>query len=380
MKGIDRAYMNASIEALISGYQGLCYSPIEEAIAPVRYGKSDTKSLDSIPEIAIAEVIEKFDSNAVLITEERGSKQRDRQLLSDGGYILFSDPTDGSNQLNQFLSHFNPKITVGQALSGDDALISWETVICAPADITGPWSAITCVKAGKPIFAVMLNYLTRDLLIVAIHGITKKQLPPYNQIGSCKLDYEITTTGEEIKFLPVSHETDYDRYRQYVTYKEKKIYEDNFLDCGIFRHPDDMPKPICQTPPGPARPLYLSSLNQANTVGFIAANGEKIGEWAHWLPFVRFAKYNGEPVLKLYEVTHERPWTNNEILMAPSPPYSIFDVNPQGICRLDPNKLKWFDNLSHFRSTLIIAPDGNHWINQEMGAWCYRELKFDFDE
>ena len=59
-----------------------------------------------------------------------------------------------------------------------------------------------------------------------------------------------------------------------------------------------------------------------NPIGFILANGEKIGEWINWLTF---CKYNNE--LVAYSIYSGTDFSKkDDILTAPSPIYSILEV------------------------------------------------------
>jgi len=111
-------------------------------------------------------------------------------------------------------------------------------------------------------------------------------------------------------------------------------------------------------------------------MGFILANGEKITEWLHWLPHIIFAREGQEKMLRLFEISHERPLTKEGILMATSPSYSVFQQF-DGITAVDVNFLKRIPNPSRYRSTLMVALRGNEWVNHLMEQLCYRELVFE---
>lgn len=116
-------------------------------------------------------------------------------------------------------------------------------------------------------------------------------------------------------------------------------------------------------------------------MGFVLANGEKIGEWIHWIPFVRFGKAEGgtmQSALALYEIHQERPWTKDGILMATTPPYSIFThENDNGdTFVIDVDRLRSFANPSRVRSTILVASTSNSWAVTVMERHVYRRIEF----
>jgi hypothetical protein len=113
----------------------------------------------------------------------------------------------------------------------------------------------------------------------------------------------------------------------------------------------------------------------------VFANGEKIVEWIHWLPFVRFGKIDKEPTrhaLNLYEIYQARPWTKGGILMSTPPPYSVFCEldGCEGRVVIDIERLQSFSNPSRFRSTLLVAPTTNTWAVTVMETHMYRQIEF----
>jgi len=121
--------------------------------------------------------------------------------------------------------------------------------------------------------------------------------------------------------------------------------------------------------------LYLSELqNKHGPVGFILSNGEKIGEWMHWLSFVKYAhNKNGGEALQVYEISLERPWTKNGMLMSTSPPYSIF-CDGEDKQYLDISRLRNFKHPSRFRSMIVVVPYNNERIIHVLEQHEYREI------
>ena len=106
MQGIERAYCNVCINALVGAWSELMEASGTEALRESRYGKGDTLGLDAITEITIKNRLETFDSHAILITEELDD-QAHRRWPTDSDPIkqplmFFSDPTDRSAQLRLF--------------------------------------------------------------------------------------------------------------------------------------------------------------------------------------------------------------------------------------------------------------------------------------
>lgn len=385
MQGIERAYCDVCVHALLEANQTLMETSVIEAISTATaYGKGDTLSLDAIPEIAIADSLSRFDPHAILITEELGAQQLAHRMIVSGREqptLFFCDPTDRSAPLAAFLQKFqgeDPGRPVGEVLRDVSAVGAWEEHHGSPVAITGACAAITCVRDGIPIFSVLLNYITQEIVLVSNGGTRRVALPHYadGSYGTLSTNY-ILQQGTPIEFSPLARRArEYSDRRTFVTFLGKSGYRESFEACGIFSDPRQG-QPFYDAPGGPARPFYLSCLFTKHPVGFILANGEKIVEWIHWLTAVRFAECEGERVLQLFEVTHERPWTKGGVSMAPSPAYSIFRTDPKGRIRLDARLLCNFERPSQFRSTLVVAPSDNTWLLQVMRRCQYREIVLD---
>ena len=73
MVGIEEAYCNAVIKALLLANYNLLEATIVDALQRTSvWGKGDTLGLDAIPEIAILECLKSFDQYAIMLTEETG--------------------------------------------------------------------------------------------------------------------------------------------------------------------------------------------------------------------------------------------------------------------------------------------------------------------
>ena len=150
-----------------------------------------------------------------------------------------------------------------------------------------------------------------------------------------------------------------DDMRRFVTFMGKEGYKENLLDSKLMTEADLDRSAHERFAGGPLRILYLSALQPANKpIGFILANGEKIGEWIHWLPFIHFARTEGdqnEPALRIFEVYQDRPWTKDGVLMATPPGYSIFRPYSESDSRIviDVGQFSHFPNPSRIRSTTL---------------------------
>lgn len=382
MYGVEKAHCNAAIKAIITAFYALSNSTIEEALRSIwAYGKSDTLGMDAMPEITIVDQLKRYDKMSIIITEESSPKEPIFTEFSDPRRyrtVFISDPTDRSKYFKSFLTSIeNKKLKVMDILKDPKTRIRWEEQYGHPAEITGSASAISCVRRGIPIFSLIVNYITCQLFISCAAGNYMISLP--EQSTKMDLDYIIKEHGERLFFRDIDYQT-HDAMRKFVTFMGKSGYRENFLDSGFIDEKDLESLLHYHLPGGPLRILYLSTLQPAdNPVGFILANGEKITEWIHWIPFVRFAQKENdqsEMALKLYEVYQDRPWTKDGVLMATPPAYSIFRRAPNDLRMLiDVNRFADFSNPSKIRATLLVAPRNNHWATRAVNQYGYRPIE-----
>jgi len=388
MYGIEKSYINACIRAMISAWRALQETPARNALSIVPYGKRDTLRLDAIPEIQIREKINDFDPNAILITEEEElDAEAQMRWPTDANpirqpLILFSDPTDRSSQLKKFItaiSKGNDRKKVGDFIRSRkvDAVAAWEKEFGAPADITGATTSITAIRKGELVFSVVLSYIVNKIYVACPWGVFQCQLPPFDQqmkVYNVDLEY-IIKNGKSLKF-PLASDTckKYDDYKRYVTFLGKTGYDENFNECMVFV---DKTRDYLhhKYPGGPARILYLSELQKGHgPVGFIVANGEKIGEWIHWLAFVKFAaKDPNSGSFRVFETWTDRPYFKYGMLMSTTPSYSIFRGEAKKLF-LDISRLRYFDRPSKFRSMIVITPADNEYIPHNILGQKYREI------
>jgi hypothetical protein len=386
MQGVERSHMNAAIQAVLKAYYDLLHSTAGDALKPIgKYGKKDTLGMDSGPEITICEELGRYDAGAVVITEEvgaRGMPMRDYFRPGDPQTfrtVYICDPTDRSNQLKSFLSKFPKEKMIAEIFGADENTAIWEREFSGPAVITGASSAISCVRRGLPIFTVILNYITGHLIVSCAAGNLILKLPRERPEKSIDLGY-LQTKSERVTFPGI--DGDSKSMRRFVTFLGdvgKIGYKENFADSGLMDETETSTHLHYGVPGGPARILYLSSLEpREKPIGFILANGEKIGEWVHWLSFIRFAKTHSDesqPALRLFEVYQDRPWTKDGILMSTPPNYSLFRQH-EGQTFVDVGWLLTMPNPSQMRGTLIVSPFDNRWAMRSGSQSGYRSITF----
>ena len=388
-QGIEGIYCDVCIGALIAARRALLENSAQEMLSRTKYGKGDTLGLDAIPEIVIEKRLNGFDKNAILITEELGSNTKNRwpsDSAPDKQPIMFyCDPTDRSKFLKKFLEVISknepkdlPGTKIGKLLKDIDTLTIWEELGESPLSITGATSAITCVRKGKIIFSVILNYISNEIFVAGPSAVVSLELPEYDDKTLDEIDLAYIMEHGRPLFFPSAQEicNNADESKMFTSFLGKTGYAENFKDSMIFL--DNADEFLHHKEPGgPARILYLSYLQKGHgPIGFILANGEKITEWIHWLAFVKFSKNNlGTNALKIYEISMERPWTKDGILMSTSPEYSIFYSDEEGkTLFVDISRLKNFKNPSKFRSMLVVTYSDNETINCIMTKHQYREV------
>lgn len=386
MNGIEKSYCSVCIGALTSAWRALMESSAAELLVKSKYGKGDTLGLDAIPEIVISKRLNDFDRHSILITEEQ-DKFAQRRWPADPSPILqplifFSDPTDRSKFLKMFfekVSEGSPTKKIGELLAEKDSVKIWEDIkdAGAPASITGATSSITCVRKGEIIFSVILNYITREIFIACSIGTLWVTLPKFDEAHLDSIDLEyVRREGKTLNFPPSQLTCPLpDDHKRFVTFLGKEGYAENFHDSMIFV--DEPDKFLHQKEPGgPSRILYLSELQKNfGSIGFILANGEKIGEWIHWLAFAKFVKNEfGKNALSIFEISLDRPWTKEGVLMSTSPIYSVF-CEGEELTSLDLSRFKYFPLPSRFRSMLLVTPSDNERIIYIMRKHKYREIR-----
>ena len=232
---------------------------------------------------------------------------------------------DRSYQMAKFFGYFTEKDrTVGEIIRNEESRNKWEQEFGAPATITGGTSSITCVRKGIPIFSVIVNYITEQIFVFCSAGSYVLDIP--HEIRTFTLD-DIRRNGTFIYFRDGAHSGIADMKR-FVTFMGKTGYKENLIDSKFLSETEINQHVHYDLPGGPSRILYLSSMwpEDKPPIGFILSNGEKIGEWVHWLTSIRFARIKDDqnaPALRLFETYHGRPCVKDGILMSTPPAYEL---------------------------------------------------------
>ncbi len=389
LEGIDIAYCNAAIEALLSANKTLLGTAIAEAVNPSHvWCKGDTLGLDRGPENAITQEFSGFDSRAIIISEEVGEFAN--PLLGQGfgnvsGARTFigCDPFDRSKNARAFIQeHSQGRQYVSDLVLGEPNVVHlWEAKYGAPASVTGFSGAATIVRRGVPIGTVMFNYLTQQIFLCCQAGFFYASVTTDNQ-SAISVAY-LRQHGTPITFPNITNQD----FRRIVTFlgKPERGYPQNFSAINLVNDTELSQCLHDREAGGPLRVLYLSSLyanaNPDQQIGIIVANGEKFGEWLHWLSPVRFCARTddpSDPALRIFEVSQDQSPMRDGYLMMPSPIYSAFcrvdDRDPR--VTFDVERLQGLDNPSRYRATLLLVPATNKWAISRIQQYGYRELIF----
>jgi len=382
MENIEDVHCMAAIEAVLNANRELMDATVREIVSEVHYGKPDTLGLDAIPEKTIELSLRKFDADAILITEEigaTGARFSALNVTSNRPTFYISDPTDRSTPFHNFLLDEDKIKKVGDLMNIHGSLDRWSGRFGAPPSITGASSAITCVRYGVPIASAIVNFITQELFVASRQGVfcmdIQKDLDP----AALTFD-KIRSSGRPV-FFPGFSGPPREERQFFTTFLGKKGYLENFRDFKLWH--DDEWKQFCKhsEPGGPTRPLYLSDIQPDSQIGFILANGEKISEWIHWIPFVRFGRTSSSTIdtaLVMYELSQDRPWTKEGILMSTSPIYSIFKPveESKGNIVINVEKLVSITNPSEYRATLLVTHATNYWANITMANKKFPRISF----
>lgn len=396
MNGIERVYCNLSIQAVLKAWMYLMQTPVVEVLNKQEIGKTDTLGMDAVPENTIRDMISEYFGDAILVTEETDEITRanwpEDPNPKKQPLMFFSDPMDRSSQFKKFLSNF-PGVCgksefdlVGEIIAHPDTKSYWEKNIdpISPLIISGATIAVSCVSKGKIVISVVMNIISRTIFIACESGIYQMLISVEpNKLDSSLSLIDLKTieqNGDKIVFS--SEESiykDQDDLLRFASFVGKTGYEENLRDSGIL---SDYKKHLYHSSPGgPARILFLSNFQpDEEPVGFILANGEKIGEWIHWLAYVKFAKdIQGANILRIYEINLKRPWTKESILMSPPPPYSVFRHKSSALGSfLNLSRLRDLDRPSHYRSMVLVTRKGNMRIKNIMRGKNFYEVSSSF--
>lgn len=381
--GIEKSYTDAMLRALRNAQRALFDTLVSDAVNRSHVPhKGDTLGLDQRPENAITAALQKFDPYCVTITEERGAVNpfvTDGPMVLQGARTFFGcDPFDRSNQACAFFKQYGKlEEKLVDVIRRRRAGKLWEEQYGRPLSITSSTSAISCIRRGLPVAAAILNHLAEEITLACPAGVYHVKLPKDLAV-SITLDY-VQEHGQRLQFP----QPDYHNGQKIVAFigKPERGYPDNFNNCRLVINTDLGKHLHYNLPGGPSRVLYLSNLqSKKEPIGVVVANGEKIGEWIHWLPFARFARRiddNSAPALRLFEVSQNQSQMIDGYLMMPSPDYSIFtnDTERHRVV-VSSEKLQSLGNPSKYRSTLVLIPANNKWALSQVEQYGYREIVF----
>lgn len=393
MKGIERIYCDFAIRTVLGAALDLMRTPVAEVTRKQKIGKKDTLGMDAVPENSIREAVDGFFINPVLVTEETDHITRtywpedsdpDKQPL-----MFFADPMDRSTKFGRFLKNFPATCgkseidLVGDVIASPEAASYWEKEIdsISPIMISGATIALTCVNRGNIVVSVVMNIMTRTIFVACPSGVyvlhicgDVEQMGKIHSAINLKM---VERRGKKIHFgFNKNRCKTREDFIRFVSYVGNADYADNLSGSGVL--PDYRSHLYHDCPGGPSRILFLSDFQPSDSpIGFILANGEKIGEWIHWLAYVKFAKdAQGKNLFNIYEVTLVKPCTNDSILMSPLPPYSIFrhKSNSARSSFLNLSRLRELDRPSNFRSTVIVTRSDNIHIKNIMYGKGFHEI------
>lgn len=409
MLGINKSFVEEMIRAAVSVYFNYMSAEAREVLKKSKaYGKGDTLGLDAIPEIEYLKKFQSFDDRSVFVTEETDEKTR--KNLPDTNdpklqpLVFVSDPMDRSSQMKQMLLillklYFSDNkidtngvsddnlmlvdsdVTVQELWDKYNVMTIWEEKLGRPANIAGATSAITCIYRGHTIASVIINFISKKMFLACESGVFQIDMDVLLNDKEMLLG-DICKKGQKINFPGLSDRTDMSRdekvksNRRFVTFAGKSGYPEHFHSSKILMGNNILQHLYYDLPGGPSRVLYLSDFQAPyDPIGFILSNGEKITEWIHWLPFVKYAIGNdGTKQLKCYEAFTEKISQKNGIPMSVSPSLSIFKNCPHHGRFININKIRDFDNPSHFRSMIVVCHKENNWLDSIMKMNGFRSI------
>ncbi|MBF0232623.1 MAG: hypothetical protein HQK65_06235 [Desulfamplus sp.] len=371
MKISEKYLLAHCIETLIEVQSNLKRTSIGRLIKKVDTAKDDSLFLDTLPEHTLKnKLTEDYDDDIVLITEEKGVFNH--QVIKDAEIVIFADPTDRSKHLKGFIEHqlkVDSRITPDSLLNdlyAENPISAWQRFVgnredatlkkyysSSVSDLSGPCCSFTIVKRGELLFTLNLNYITEKICIACEDFI--KLFPVQDVIDpqTGKLLKNWHDKGTPIDFRQADQPT------EYVTYIGKQEYQDYLQQTKLFDLNDYAPAE--EAPGGPLRILYLASINTLGIPGFIMSNGEKMGEWLGWIAFCKFSGAQ----LEAYSLYPGTTFAKDDILMAPSPAYSIMEITKERLI-INFDKLLYFQNPSRYREMILVTHRNNETIKQNV--------------
>jgi transcriptional regulator with XRE-family HTH domain len=355
MSGLDVEYLRAAMRALVRARENLLGTRLDMALRPAA-GKEDTIWFDRLVEETIIQELDRFDKDSAIFTEERVCEESRRKLA--GKLCYFIDPFDRSRH---FARELSGKKRVGEARLIQDVTAAEDfgmRGVCAP---TG---SITMVREGRVVFNAMMDYATGEFYVACAAMLQ------HGPSTDCGTPEALLAYGNEIPFDgPSDNEhcvcymgPDSDMTEEGDAASPKaRVYKEAFAALGLGEH--QIPLRGQREPGGPARLLYLSSLNDdPNPPSFVLSNGEKIGEWLGWLAYAIYGVG-----FVAFELSASNNAFRDGFLLAPPENYSIFRLPRGGEYRrrgdpdweapisIDFARLAMFNNPSFYRGAIAIT-------------------------
>ena len=136
MQKIEQYLLCECIEALSDVLEGMREATAKELFERADSGKKDSYYFDVLPEnIFRRRLLEEYDKHIVLVTEEKG--EFNYEEISEAEIVVFSDPTDRSSFLKEFLVRETEKagdedISFGSLLDAEATINTWESFAGKP--------------------------------------------------------------------------------------------------------------------------------------------------------------------------------------------------------------------------------------------------------
>jgi len=349
MQKVEKYLLDYCIVALGKVLDAVKNTSVSSLIEVAQSGKQDSLFIDVLPEnILNMSLIEDYDNNIVLVTEEKGGFNFEE--ISRAELVVFSDPTDRSKPIKNFIqknidsNRINHSSLFRELIDSDRIIEEWSEFATFHPRLSGASCSLTVVKRGTILFSLILNYITQEIFVACSEFTGYAHA---SKVGQSPASHEFKS-WTPIKFMDAMR----DDYTSYVSFLAKD-YREYLINTNLL---DDSFKPLDSDPGGPVRILFLSDLNDRPT-GFVFANGEKIGEWLGWLAYCKYSNKN----LVAYSVYPGTTFAKDNIIMTPSPPYSILELRGRDLF-LNYDKLRYFENPSRYREMIVIAHKDNHII------------------
>ncbi|MBF0232624.1 MAG: hypothetical protein HQK65_06240 [Desulfamplus sp.] len=348
MKTSERLLYNYCLKILLEIQQRFNEVRLDDLLQ--KGAEDGSLRLHTIPKELIKEkLIQDYDDLVVAITTFEKTGSFDYNALEKTNLVAFVDHIDSSTRLTRFFEFLREKQSDGLHegkffQTGSDRRKlqeieqAWQDFAHTPARLTGPSCSITMVKKGHILFSVMLNYITQEIFSASESGVQYIALENLNED-----DFKAGWTNFTFKKPEDS--------ALFVTYTDKVDYAEFLKENQLI---GAELKTVAGWQAGPPRILYLSELNPGPIPGFILSNGERIGKWIGWLAFCKFSDK-----LMAYSEYPRTMFAKDDILVAPSPLYSILDTDDNGMV-LNYQKLKHFIyHPSKYREMIMVTHKEN---------------------